>query len=72
MEELDDTVKEIAAASSPDALEAVRIRVLGRRGSLTLAMRELGALDPDERRRVGAELNTGTSGMVVVRTSEDD
>jgi len=58
MEELDDTVKEIAATASPDALEAIRIRVLGRRGSLTLAMRELGALDPDERRRVGAELNT--------------
>ncbi len=58
MEDFDDTVKEIAAASSPDALEAIRIKVLGRRGSLTLAMRELGALDPDERRRVGAELNT--------------
>jgi len=58
MEDFDDTVKEIAAASSPDALEAIRIRVLGRRGSLTLAMRELGALDPDERRRAGAELNT--------------
>ena len=58
MEDFDDTVKEIAAASSPDALEAIRIKVLGRRGSLTLVMRELGALDPDERRRVGAELNT--------------
>jgi phenylalanyl-tRNA synthetase alpha chain len=58
MEELDDTVKAIAAASSPDALEAIRIGVLGRRGSLTLAMRELGGLDPDERRRVGADLNT--------------
>ena len=58
MENFDNTVKEIAAAPSPDALEAIRIKVLGRRGSLTLAMRELGALDPDERRRVGAELNT--------------
>ena len=37
---------EIAAAPSPDALEEVRVKVLGRRGSLTLAMRELGALDP--------------------------
>jgi phenylalanyl-tRNA synthetase alpha chain len=54
----DDALGEIAAASSLDALEAIRIKVLGRRGSLTLAMRELGALDPDERRRVGAELNT--------------
>src|SRR5437660_10314362 len=58
MENFDNAVKEIASAPSPDALEAIRIRVLGRRGSLTLAMRELGALDPEERRRVGAELNT--------------
>ena len=58
MENFDDTVKEIAAAPSSEALEAVRIKVLGRRGSLTLAMRELGGLDPAERRRVGAELNT--------------
>jgi phenylalanyl-tRNA synthetase alpha chain len=58
MENFDNALKEIASAPSPDALEAIRIKVLGRRGSLTLAMRELGALDPDERRRVGAELNT--------------
>src|SRR6266566_4335313 len=54
----DDTLGEIATASSLEGLEAIRIRVLGRRGSMTLAMRELGALDPEERRRVGAELNT--------------
>jgi phenylalanyl-tRNA synthetase alpha chain len=68
MEDLDDVVKEIAAAPSPDALEAIRIRVLGRRGSLTLAMRELGALDPDERRRVGAELNTAKERITAALT----
>src|SRR5215472_16742808 len=57
MKEFDDTVTEIAAAQSPEALEAIRVQVLGRRGSLTLAMRELGALDPEERRRAGATLN---------------
>src|SRR5690349_25106320 len=49
---------EIAAATSPEALEELRVRVLGRRGSLTLAMRELGGLEPEERRRAGAALNT--------------
>ena len=34
MEDFEETVKEIAAAPSPDALEAIRIRLLGRRGSL--------------------------------------
>ena len=48
---------EIAAARSPEALEEVRVKVLGRRGSLTQAMRELGALDPETRRNAGAELN---------------
>ncbi len=47
----------ISAAPSPEALEEIRVKTLGRRGSLTLAMRELGALDPDARRRAGAELN---------------
>jgi len=50
-------VHDVEAATSPDGLEEVRIKYLGRRGSLTLAMRELGALDPDARRRAGAELN---------------
>src|SRR5215472_19236685 len=53
----EETLREITAARSPEALENIRIRVLGRRGSLTLAMRELGALAPEERRRIGAELN---------------
>ena len=48
---------EIAAARSPEALEEIRVKVLGRRGSLTQAMRELGALDPETRRNAGAELN---------------
>jgi len=57
MENFDEVLKEIAAAVSLEALEAIRVNVLGRRGSLTLAMRELGQLDQEERRHVGAALN---------------
>src|SRR6516165_10483741 len=53
----DAILAEIGAAPSREALEELRVRVLGRRGSLTLAMRELGGLEPEERRRAGAELN---------------
>jgi phenylalanyl-tRNA synthetase alpha chain len=53
----DQILGDIAAATSPQALEEIRVRVLGRRGSLTAAMRELGALGPEERRQAGAELN---------------
>jgi phenylalanyl-tRNA synthetase alpha chain len=52
-----DIVDEITAAPSPEALEEIRVKLLGRRGRLTLAMRELAALDPEARRRAGAELN---------------
>jgi len=57
MEDFDEVEREIAAAASTEMLETIRIRVLGRRGTLTLAMRELGGLDPEERRRAGAALN---------------
>src|ERR1700757_3672888 len=57
MEDFGEVVKEIATAMSPAALEAIRIKVLGRRGTLTLAMRELGRLNPEERRRAGVALN---------------
>jgi phenylalanyl-tRNA synthetase alpha chain len=48
---------EIAAASSPDALEQVRIKYLGRQGLVTGLMRGLGALPADERREAGARFN---------------
>jgi phenylalanyl-tRNA synthetase alpha chain len=61
----EETLREIGAARSPEALEDIRIRVLGRRGSLTLAMRELGALAPEERRRAGAQLNAAKDQITV-------
>jgi phenylalanyl-tRNA synthetase alpha chain len=46
-----------AAAADPDALEQARVEHLGRRSALAGAQKGLGALDEDERRRVGALLN---------------
>ncbi len=48
---------EIAASGSPEALEAVRIKYLGRQGLVTGLMRGLGALPADERRDAGARFN---------------
>jgi phenylalanyl-tRNA synthetase alpha chain len=48
---------EIAAASSPDALEQLRIKYLGRQGLVTGLMRGLGALPAEERRDAGARFN---------------
>jgi len=52
-----DAQARIAAADGSAALEEVRIDVLGRKAPLVLALRELGSLDPEERRTRGAELN---------------
>ncbi len=48
---------QIAAAATPEALEAARVAALGRKGVLTEAMKGLGALGPEERRAAGQALN---------------
>src|SRR5580704_6340247 len=50
-------LREVVAASSPETLEQVRIKYLGRQGLVTGLMRGLGALAAEERREAGARLN---------------
>jgi phenylalanyl-tRNA synthetase alpha chain len=61
MEDIDqlreEILREVREAGSSEALEAVRIAALGRRGRLTVMMRSLSALDPEARRAAGAALN---------------
>jgi phenylalanyl-tRNA synthetase alpha chain len=47
----------IAQATSPEALDAVRVEALGKKGRVTELMKTLGALSPDERKARGAALN---------------
>ena len=47
----------IAAAGDLAALDAVRIALLGKTGQVTALLKTLGSLTPDERKRVGAEVN---------------
>jgi len=53
----DETLGSIRAAQSLDELESIRVQSLGKKGSLSLAMKELGQLDPDARREAGQALN---------------
>jgi phenylalanyl-tRNA synthetase alpha chain len=61
MDDLDrlrrDTLAAIAAAPDREALEQVRVAALGRKGSITGALKGLGALDPEARKAAGAALN---------------
>jgi phenylalanyl-tRNA synthetase alpha chain len=47
----------IAAASSAEELEAVRVEALGRKGALATAGKDMGKLAPEERKRAGMLLN---------------
>ena len=48
----------IKEANSLDDLENLRVQVLGKKGSITSLMKQLGSLEPDKRRDVGQILNS--------------
>ena len=48
---------DIAAAGSPDALEALRVGLLGKSGSITAQLKALGALPGDQRKAAGEAIN---------------
>jgi phenylalanyl-tRNA synthetase alpha chain len=51
------TLADIGSSADLAALDAARVAVLGRKGSLTLLLKELGALPAAERRAAGAAIN---------------
>ena len=48
----------IKEANSLDDLENLRVHVLGKKGSITSLMKQLGSLEPDKRREAGQILNS--------------
>ena len=48
---------DIAAASTPDALEALRVSLLGKHGSITGQLKSLGALPAEQRKAAGEAIN---------------
>ena len=48
---------DIAAAASPDALEALRVALLGKSGSITTQLKALGGMDPETRKQAGEAVN---------------
>ena len=47
----------VATATDAPALEDVRVAALGKKGEISLKMRELGKMSPEERQTAGAALN---------------
>ncbi|MDF1718823.1 MAG: phenylalanine--tRNA ligase subunit alpha [Antarcticimicrobium sp.] len=48
---------QIAGAGDESALEAIRVSAVGKKGEISLKMRELGKMTPDERQVAGPALN---------------
>ncbi len=53
----DEILKDVDAADSVDALEDIRVSVLGKKGRITDMMKGLGQMDPDARKAAGQALN---------------
>jgi len=53
----DELLGAVELADSAEALEELRVSVLGKKGRLTSLMKTLGQLSPDERREAGQALN---------------
>lgn len=61
MEDLQQRVREalaeIESAATPDTLEKLRVRLLGRKGEITAQLKALGSLPPEERPAAGKAVN---------------
>ena len=51
------TLADIAAAESPEAIEALRVALVGKSGTITGQLKQLGALPAEERKAAGAAIN---------------
>jgi phenylalanyl-tRNA synthetase alpha chain len=60
------TLEKIRSAANQEELEAVRVEVLGRKGSLAGLSKEMGKLAPEERARAGKELNAAKQQLEAV------
>ena len=59
-----EIIDAIAKADHLDVLETIRIDALGKKGRISLMMRELGGMDPEERKVAGQTLNKVKDGIV--------
>lgn len=53
----------LASAEDLTQLDQVRVNYLGKKGLFTLQMKELGRLDPEQRKQVGQVINQARDGF---------
>ena len=60
---------DIAGAETPDALEALRVALLGKSGSITAQLKALGALPGDQRKAAGEAINRARDAITEALTA---
>ncbi|MBF6022774.1 phenylalanine--tRNA ligase subunit alpha [Lysobacter niastensis] len=67
---------DIATAGTSDAIEALRVALLGKNGSVTAQLKQLGTLPPDQRKAAGEAINKArdslASALAERKTALDD
>ena len=58
-----DALADIAAADRIDALEQIRVRLLGKQGAVTERLKQLGKLPPDQRKLEGERVNVARDAL---------
>ena len=64
LEHINHSLDDIAAADTLEALDALRVALLGKSGIVTAALKALGALPAEERKARGAEVNRAKEHLV--------
>lgn len=53
----EETLSELQKVSSTDELQDLKVKVMGKKGSLTSLLKQMGSLDPEERPKIGQIIN---------------
>ncbi|GAB6195276.1 phenylalanine--tRNA ligase subunit alpha [Lysobacter xanthus] len=61
----EQALADIAAATSPESIEALRVALLGKSGSITGQLKQLGVLPPDQRKTAGEAINAARDTVTV-------
>lgn len=64
LEQIDHSLADIAAATTVEALDGLRVGLLGKSGVVTAALKALGALPADQKKARGAEVNRAKERLV--------
>lgn len=76
MQSLDELVHaaqaDIQACADLESLEAVKVRLLGKKGELTARLKSLGAMDPETRRFEGQAINQAKGAVVSALEARKD